>query len=203
VELRGSCEAIARKLGNALCAPIIGFVPEGNIDPPSGHMLYPGTISVRQETYRMLVDDVASSLKVHGFTDIVLIGDSGGNQPGLEEVAKTLNERWAGTAAKAHYVGAYYDAKDSDVHRYMEEVLGFVETVQDGIHDNARVTALVMAEDPRAARFDERVAAGRTTINGVSIVPLTRMVELGHRLVDFHAEHTVKAIREAIAQSRR
>ena len=31
--LHTNCEAIARKLGNALCAPILKFVPEGSISP--------------------------------------------------------------------------------------------------------------------------------------------------------------------------
>ena len=44
--LRATTEAIARKLGNALVAPIVVFVPEGDIDPPSLHMKYPGTISL-------------------------------------------------------------------------------------------------------------------------------------------------------------
>ena len=39
--LQGACEGIARELGNALCAPIIKLVPEGDIDPPTGHMRYP------------------------------------------------------------------------------------------------------------------------------------------------------------------
>src|SRR5919201_587381 len=43
VVLRATAPAIARKLGNALVAPIVGFVPEGEIDPPTGHMRYPGT----------------------------------------------------------------------------------------------------------------------------------------------------------------
>src|SRR5881275_1872438 len=33
--LQANCEAIARKLGNALCAPIVKFVPEGNWEPPT------------------------------------------------------------------------------------------------------------------------------------------------------------------------
>src|SRR5437764_2990931 len=45
VILRATTEVIARKL-NALVAPIVPFVPEGDIDPPSLHMKYPGTISV-------------------------------------------------------------------------------------------------------------------------------------------------------------
>src|SRR5437764_13608369 len=51
VILRGTAEAIARKLGDTLVAPVVAFVPEGNIDPPSSHMKYPGTISLPEEPY--------------------------------------------------------------------------------------------------------------------------------------------------------
>lgn len=91
--LEQTCEAIARKLGDALCAPILKLVPEGDIDEPSGHMRYPGTISMRQETFRAILTDMAMSLETHGFKDIVFIGDSGGNQDGMEAVAKEMNAR--------------------------------------------------------------------------------------------------------------
>ena len=42
--LRANCDAIARELGDALCAPVVKMVPEGSIDPPSGHMTSPGTM---------------------------------------------------------------------------------------------------------------------------------------------------------------
>ena len=34
-------ERIAVSLGNALVAPVIAYVPEGSLDPPSGHMRFP------------------------------------------------------------------------------------------------------------------------------------------------------------------
>src|SRR6188472_1441049 len=37
---------IANKLGDALVAPVIAYVPEGSIDPPTGHMRGAGTISI-------------------------------------------------------------------------------------------------------------------------------------------------------------
>ena len=92
--LRATTEAIARKLGNALVAPIIPFVPEGNIDPPAIHMLYPGTISVSEKTFLMLLIDIAFSLKMHGFKNIILIGDSGGNQTGMKRTADSLSKLW-------------------------------------------------------------------------------------------------------------
>src|SRR6516162_7974970 len=48
VILRVTTEAIARKLGDALVAPIVPFVPEGNIDPPTLHMRYPSTVGVTE-----------------------------------------------------------------------------------------------------------------------------------------------------------
>ncbi|HWK51765.1 MAG TPA: creatininase family protein, partial [Steroidobacter sp.] len=71
--LQATCDAIARKLGNALCAPALKFAPEGDIEARTGHMSSLGTISVELSTYEALVTDVARSMKSHGFETIVLI----------------------------------------------------------------------------------------------------------------------------------
>src|SRR5690348_8833928 len=92
--LRGVTEAIARKLGHTLVAPIVPFVPEGDIDPPSSHMRYPGTISVSEDTFDRLLTDICTSFKSHGFRRIVLLGDSGGNQDGMKRVAEALGKKW-------------------------------------------------------------------------------------------------------------
>ena len=54
----------------------------------------PGAISLPSPAYDMLLDAAARSLKAHGFTDILFIGDSGGNQAGMRNVADKLNEEW-------------------------------------------------------------------------------------------------------------
>ena len=41
---------IAKQLGNALVAPVVAYVPEGPIDPPARHMLFPGTITLPRST---------------------------------------------------------------------------------------------------------------------------------------------------------
>jgi len=94
--LQANCEAIARRLGNALCAPIVKFVPEGNIETMSGHMASPGTISMRQATYEALLTDIAESLAMHGFRNVIFIGDSGGNGSGMTAVASRLNAKFQG-----------------------------------------------------------------------------------------------------------
>src|ERR1700679_1025592 len=54
---------IARRLGNALAAPVIAYVPEGRISPPEGHMMFPGTISLHDETFAAVLEDAARSFK--------------------------------------------------------------------------------------------------------------------------------------------
>lgn len=99
---------IAREIGNTLIAPIVKFVPEGAIEPaPTGDRLYPGTISVAPATFEALLTDICNSYKTHDFIDIMLLGDSGGNQEGMKNVAKALNLRWQSTKARAHYLADY------------------------------------------------------------------------------------------------
>src|SRR5829696_7616880 len=101
---------IARAIPNSLIAPIVKFVPEGRIEPaPGGHMSYPGTISLEPSTFEALLTDICRSYKAHGFTDIVLLGDSGGNQRGMRNVADTLNKRWQTETARVHFLPEYYD----------------------------------------------------------------------------------------------
>src|SRR5580658_1680540 len=72
-----NAQTIARRLGNALVAPVIVYVPDGDIDPPTGHMRYPGTFSIPEPIYSGVLEYVARSLKQHGFHNIVFIGDHG------------------------------------------------------------------------------------------------------------------------------
>ena len=193
--LRANCDAIARELGDALCAPIVKLVPEGSIDPPSGHMTSPGTISLRQETFEALLTDVAHSLKMHGFRNIIFIGDSGGNQGGQRAVAEKLNEKFGGAAIVAH-VQEYYDY--NSVTRYMA-FRGLETGEGDNLHDDPIITLNMFHDDPFSVRYDERVAAGKATINGVSIADRVESLERAREIVAFRAEHTTQAIRNAIA----
>jgi creatinine amidohydrolase/Fe(II)-dependent formamide hydrolase-like protein len=193
--LEATCEGIARALGDALCAPIVKFVPEGNIDAPSGHMRYPGTISLREETFEAMLVDIGASLAQHGFEHVIYIGDSGGNQRGMARAAAALNDRSGGT--RAHYIAEFYRYRD--VFAYMERALGIVEPRNDGLHDDFVITAIMMTVDPTTVRYDQRVDANRATINGLSITPKERTIEIGKQLVQFRVDETVKAIRAALA----
>ena len=196
VVLRATTEAIARRLGDALVAPIIPFVPEGDLDPPTGMMRYPGTISLSAATYKALLTDVVSSLRAHGFRNVVLIGDSGGNQAGMKDVAAELDARWAGGKTRVVFVPEYYDYPGLST---WIEGQG-VREVDEGLHDDYGISTMMMTVDPRSVRIEERAAKGKASINGVSLLPVEQAVAFGRRAVAFRAERTVEAIRKAIGR---
>lgn len=196
VVLRGTAEAIARKLGNALVAPIVAFVPEGDIDPPTGHMKYPGTISLSEDTFARLLTDICESCRVHGFQHVVLIGDSGGNQKGMKEVAGKLNAKWAGGKNRAHFIKEYYEYPG--VKKWLETQ--GIKQVDEGLHDDFAVTAQMMVVDPTTVRMKQRLAADKFRINGVNLAPADKTIEWGKKIIDYRADSTVQAIRKAMAK---
>lgn len=195
---RATCAAIARKLGNALCAPNVPFVPEGTIEPPSDHMRYPGTISVSEGTFTALLTDIASSLKAHGFEHIVLIGDSGGNQAGMKTVAAELGAKWSGGKTSIHFIPEYYDYPGASA--FAERTLGWKQ-VDEGHHDNPIISSIMMTVDPSTVRIQQRIAKNKASINGISLAPVAKAVAAGKRIVDYRADVTVAAIRKALAEN--
>ena len=193
--LHANCEAIARKMGNALCAPIIKLVPEGGIEPKTGHMTSPGTMTMREETFQAVLTDAAESLRAHGFTNVIFIGDSGGNQKGQQAVADKLTSKWAGKALALH-IPEYYDY--NSVAKYMEGN-GIVPGTSDAMHDDPIITLNMFIDDPNSVRYDARVKAGKATINGHSIADRAKATAQAKQIVEFRATKTVEAIHKAIA----
>lgn len=198
VILEATCPAIAAKLGNALCAPILKFVPEGNIDPPTGPMRFPGTISLRESTFEALLTDISESLRQAGFTDIVLIGDSGGNQSGMANVATRLNKRWRDSDIRVHFVREFYDPGWEATETFTRDELGVNETRSDGFHDDIWVTAMMMVTDPEQVRHAQRLDAGLASINGVSIANREKTIELGRQMIEFRAALTAAAVKRSL-----
>ncbi|HYN09171.1 MAG TPA: creatininase family protein [Vicinamibacterales bacterium] len=194
--LRANCDAIARKLGNALCAPILPFVPEGAIEPKSGHMTTVGTISMREETFQAILTDMVHSFKMHGFQNIMLIGDSGGNTRGMAAVATKLNTEWNASPVVAHIPEYYAYGAVSD---YITKQGLIKEGQSDGLHDDPIITMNMMVADPNSVRWEQRVKAGKATINGVSIADKAKALEIGKKIVEFRADVTATKIKEAIA----
>lgn len=192
--LRANCDAIARKLGDALCAPIVPFVPEGGLDPKTGHMTTMGTISLREETFNALLSDIVMSMKQHGFEHIIMIGDSGGNRGGMAAVADKYTKEWGGKPVVAHVPEHYTYSAAS---KFAEEnKLIPTGRKSDGLHDDPVITLNMFVTDPKSVRWAERVKAGKATIDGVSIEDQKKALEMGKKIVEFRATMTADAIRK-------
>jgi creatinine amidohydrolase/Fe(II)-dependent formamide hydrolase-like protein len=182
-------------LGNALVAPIVTLEP-GN---PARAGLSPGTIVLSQATYRSMLTDIATSLKSQGFTDIVFMGDSGGNMKPMQEVTDALNAEWKKQGAIAYFIPEFYNY--GEVELFEQEALGIQETLE-GYHDNYYISSLIATVDTDGIRMPERIKAGKFVINGVSLAPLDKTIENGKKIVKFRTDAAVAAIKKAMAAAR-
>jgi len=194
VRVKALAGRIADKLGDTLVAPVVSYVPEGTISPPSGHMRFPGTISIPDDVFKGMVRAAGRSLKQAGFTHIVFIGDSGDYQPILKEVALQLNREWAKTPVRAHYIEEYYRGAQT-AYREALRRRGLTEA-QIGTHAGVADTSLLMAVDPGLVRSD-RLGAAPAPTDGTVGDPRASTAELGQLGVDLIVTRTVAAIRAA------
>lgn len=196
VRVAALSERIARMLGDALVAPVIAYVPEGNIDPPTSHMRFPGTISVPVDVFERTLEAAADSFRVHGFTDIVLLGDHGGYQSNLKTVAERLNRRWASTGARAHYIGEYYRAIDTTFAGELR-ARGFGPDI--GQHADLMDTSLMLAVDPSMVRLRQLQSAPKldASVGVYGGDPRKSSAELGRIGIDAQVDAAVQAIRRA------
>jgi creatinine amidohydrolase len=186
---RAMCDSIARELGNALCAPIVGMAP-GNPETARN----PGSVVLSQDTFKAVSTDIATSLKTEGFQNIVFMVDHGQDAGPMQAAAKTLTEKWAGSGTSIYYVKEYYDY--DEVEKFEHEVLGITEK-RDGFHDDYYTASISVAIDPVEARMQERIKAKKTTINGVDLAA-PRAVEDGKKIMALRREAAVTAIRKLI-----
>lgn len=127
LRVRLLAERIAARLGDALVAPVLAYVPEGTITPPQAHMRWPGTITVPEPAFEAVLESAARSLLRAGFTDVVLLGDHGGYRASLDRVAARVPH--------VHALPEYYRAAQASEHA--------------GLAD----TSLMLALEPSAVRL--------------------------------------------------
>jgi creatinine amidohydrolase/Fe(II)-dependent formamide hydrolase-like protein len=195
VRIAANAEAIARRLGNTLVAPVVNLTPEGGIDPPTGHMRFPGTISIPDPVFRQVLEYTARSLKQHGFANIVFIGDSGPNQAPQNAVAATLNAEWMGSTTRVHAIPGYYR---SDPEGDAQEMMKFgIRRDEIDNHADVRDTSQMMAVDATMVRTN-RLERGDGK-NGVQGDPRRATAEIGRVLNARTVDRTVNLIRQSIA----
>lgn len=193
-------EKIATKLGNALVAPVIAYVPEGTIEPPTAHMKFPGTITISDAVFEAMLESAARSFKHHGFKTIVLIGDHGSYQKDESLIAAKLNKEWAKSGAAVFASTEYYALSQSKFGDLLKEK-GFKES-EIGTHAGLLDTSLLLAVDPRMVRMDKittgpKLGAADGVYGGD---PTKSSAELGQLGIDLIVNGTTQAIQNFISK---
>jgi hypothetical protein len=188
--LKVTGDAVARSLGKTLIAPIV-VLDSGNPDQTA----QPGRLVLSETTLRAVLKDMATSLKTQGFTEIFFLGDSGSNQRTLAAVADELSKAWAGQHVLVAHIPEYYNY--GDVLKYENDVLhvGELNKDLDGYHDDYYISSLIMNDNPKHVRYDERVKVGLNHINSVPLV-LESALANGKKIAQFRADAAVAAIQK-------
>jgi creatinine amidohydrolase/Fe(II)-dependent formamide hydrolase-like protein len=191
VRVRVLAARIAEQLGNALVAPVVAYVPEGNVDPPTQHMRYSGTVSVPTAAFEAVLEGAARSFHHHGFRHVVLLGDHGGYQASLQRVADKLNRQWGGSSSVIA-LNEYYDA--AQAFDGMLAARGYTQQ-EIGRHAGLSDTALAWAADASLVR-----PQALRPIDGVSGDPRRASAQLGREGIEHIVAASVAAIRARTAK---
>jgi creatinine amidohydrolase len=186
---------IAKEIGRTLVTPVVSFVPEGNYDPPSGNMLFPGTLGVPEPVFAQVLEGIARSLKSAGFKTICFVGDHGGNQASQAAVAAKLTGEWAGQGTTVLHVGDYY--VDESQIKYLRERGETPATI--GIHAGMIDTSELLAVHPQGVDLS-RLAhlPSNPEPTGHSGDPARATAAYGTALLEIRIGAAVRQIRAAL-----
>lgn len=140
---------LARHLGSALIAPTI------KVGCSAHHLVFPGTISLRPETFEAICLDYCTSLAQHGFKRVLLFSGHIGNFPVLRDMLPRLRR----AVAPGVEIDAFCDAI-AWIDRWRNAVRdagGDPDAV--GGHADIAETSLMMLLRPDSVRVD-RFEAG-------------------------------------------
>ncbi|AIY40505.1 Creatinine amidohydrolase [Collimonas arenae] len=192
-------QRIAEGLGNALVAPVIAYVPEGGYAPPTSHMRFPGTITVSDDVFEKTLVSAANSFKIHGFNNVVFLGDHGGYQNDVKLVVAQLNKAWSGSSARAFVPPEYYDASSDGYAKILRQ--RGIRDDEIGTHAGLADTSLQLAVAPQMVRQERLKNAPKLGLaDGVyGGDPRRSSAELGQLGIDAIISRTIAAIKKDTA----
>jgi len=201
IRVRVLAGKVAQQLGDTLVAPVLAYVPEGRVDPPTEHMRFAGTISISESAFAAVLEGATRSFWQHGFRNVVLVGDHGGYQDALQALASRLTASGAKSGNRVFFIGAYYRATQTT---YVDSLKAQgLSAQQIGSHAGSADTALQMAVAP-ASVFPEffEQAARDGAKGGTAGDPRSANAALGQAGVDAVVRDSVAAIRKAVSSPR-
>jgi len=197
--------AIAEKLGNAIAAPVLPF----SVNNASA--VLPGTIGLTGPVFAAVNKQVAEQLIKSGFRNVVLMGDHGGGQKELGEVARELNQKYAPQGIRVVFCDEVYAKAHNAFDKWLAEN-GYPLSLHAGIPDTSEMLYLggdrdwTRKELVAKALGDPVLKPGEApdpnathVNNGITGDARRSTAELGKRIFNMKVEYGVAQIRRLLA----
>ncbi len=188
-------QRIAEELGDALVYPVLPFAITGNAAARTGHMRFPGSVTLPPDVYFGVVRAVAQSALAAGFKVVALMGDHGGGQNELARAAKELDAQHRVDGARVLYVGDLYTKSDAQFAETLAKRGLPTNDTHAGIRDTSEL--LYLEKPGQWIRKDKLGTANES--NGVRGTPALASPEVGKLYLDLKVENAVKQIRSLLA----
>ena len=198
---RVTVDEIALKLGNAIAAPVLPFSPN------DASAALPGTIGITPALFAEINERVAEQLIKSGFKNVVLMGDHGGGQKELQQVAEKLDQKYSGQGIRVLYCGDVYQKAQDDFDQWCKDH-GYGYGGHANISDTSEMIYLggkkgwVRMDLLPAAVGDPVPAPGQRAEhkvnNGIQGDARRSSAALGKRYFDMKVDYAVKQIHELL-----
>jgi creatinine amidohydrolase len=195
---RALAQRIAEQLGDALVYPTLPYAVAGNAIMRTGHMRFPGTVSLPPEVFFGVVRGIAQSALTAGFKVVVLMGDHGGGQEELALAAKELDAQARQDGARVLFIGDLYAKSRTQ----MRDILASRGLPTTDDHAGIPDTSSLLYLQPQDAWIRKDKIALADEKNGVQGHPQFSSAELGKIYLDLKVDLAVKQIRTLLASDK-
>jgi len=198
----GKAERLAQRLGNALVAPVLPF----STNEASEAM--PGTIGLTSPIFKAVNERVVDQMVKNGFKNIVLLGDHGGGQKELEELAAEADKKYSPQAVHVYFCGDVYDRSHKEFDKYLTDHKMPVSS-HAGIPDTSELLLLQPKSGAWVRPIYKQVygdpvdAKTKTVNNGITGDPRMSSVELGKMDIEIAVKNGYEQITKMIAEKRK
>ena len=110
---------IAKRLGNALLAPVVPVAVAATGVTPGTKT--PGGYQIPADAFKALQLGLIESLSYSGFKDIFVMGDHGGGQKEMKEAVEEMDAKLSPSGVRVYYINDFYQKTHDDIDMYMYE----------------------------------------------------------------------------------
>jgi creatinine amidohydrolase/Fe(II)-dependent formamide hydrolase-like protein len=185
---------VAEELGDALVYPTMPFAPTGDFVLKSGHLRFPGSVSVNSEVFLGVMSQVALSAINAGFKQVYLMGDHGGGQAEMKLAAESLDYEWRNKGIRVRYVSDSYTKEKVQSDQYLKDHQ-IVTDEHAGTDDTSEMMYIDTAH--KWVRADKLAVsdAAMEPKTGVEGDPTKATAEMGKVFIDFKVNDALAQIR--------